>query len=71
MIRVNPGEEAHTHEFLQTGVHDSKFGISIVDNSAIRAMGDLVHSEFWSGFHGGRQSTMVTAQSVTSSSRRS
>jgi diaminopimelate decarboxylase len=33
-IRVNPGVEAHTHEYLKTGVADSKFGLSIVDGSA-------------------------------------
>ena len=38
LIRVNPGLEAHTHEFLQTGVSDSKFGISIVDGEAARAI---------------------------------
>lgn len=27
LIRVNPGIEAHTHEFIQTGRTDSKFGI--------------------------------------------
>ncbi len=34
LIRVNPGVEAHTHEYLQTGVEDSKFGLSTVDGSA-------------------------------------
>lgn len=29
MVRVNPGIEAHTHEFLLTGATDSKFGLSI------------------------------------------
>lgn len=28
MLRVNPGIEAHTHEFIKTGAVDSKFGIS-------------------------------------------
>jgi len=28
LIRVNPGVEAHTHEFIQTGRTDSKFGIT-------------------------------------------
>ncbi|MCX5726315.1 MAG: diaminopimelate decarboxylase [Candidatus Saganbacteria bacterium] len=28
LFRVNPGIEAHTHEFIQTGNIDSKFGIS-------------------------------------------
>ncbi len=28
MFRVNPGIEAHTHEFIKTGAVDSKFGIA-------------------------------------------
>jgi diaminopimelate decarboxylase len=27
LLRINPGVEAHTHEFIQTGQTDSKFGI--------------------------------------------
>ena len=37
LIRVNPGVEAHTHEFLRTGVADSKFGISIEGGRALEA----------------------------------
>lgn len=33
-IRVNPGIEAHTHEYLRTGVADSKFGISLASGEA-------------------------------------
>ena len=29
LIRVNPGIEAHTHEFIQTGKTDSKFGVPL------------------------------------------
>lgn len=29
LIRINPGIEAHTHEFIQTGKIDSKFGVQI------------------------------------------
>ncbi|MDD4178939.1 MAG: diaminopimelate decarboxylase [Candidatus Margulisbacteria bacterium] len=29
MIRVNPGIDAHTHEFIQTGKTDSKFGVPL------------------------------------------
>lgn len=28
-IRINPGIEAHTHEFIQTGKTDSKFGVPL------------------------------------------
>lgn len=38
MMRVNPGIEAHTHDFLQTGATDSKFGISIAGGRAAAAV---------------------------------
>ncbi len=31
LIRVNPGIEAHTHEYIQTSTYSSKFGESIFD----------------------------------------
>ena len=33
MLRVNPGIDAHTHEYIATSKHDSKFGLSIYDTS--------------------------------------
>ena len=30
-IRVNPNIDADTHEYISTGVEDSKFGISLSD----------------------------------------
>ena len=41
LIRVNPGVDAHTHEYLQTGIADSKFGFGISSGDADRAL-DLV-----------------------------
>lgn len=38
MLRINPGVEAHTHDFLQTGATDSKFGLSIVGGYATQAV---------------------------------
>lgn len=38
MIRVNPGVEAHTHDFLRTGATDSKFGVSIEGGVAAAAV---------------------------------
>lgn len=38
LIRVNPGVEVHTHEFLQTGVADSKFGIAVEGGDALAAV---------------------------------
>ncbi len=34
LIRVNPGIDAHTHEYLATGATDSKFGFSIESQDA-------------------------------------
>ncbi len=51
LIRVNPGVEAHTHEYLQTGVHDSKFGISIIDGSAAKAIERARASFDFAGIH--------------------
>lgn len=44
-IRVNPGVEAHTHEYLKTGVADSKFGLSIADGSAEDAYRRVISSD--------------------------
>jgi diaminopimelate decarboxylase len=38
LVRVNPGVDAHTHEYLQTGVPDSKFGFGIASGDADRAL---------------------------------
>jgi diaminopimelate decarboxylase len=38
LIRVNPGVAAHTHEYLQTGVPDSKFGLGIASGDAAAAI---------------------------------
>lgn len=43
MVRVNPGIEAHTHDFLRTGATDSKFGVSIAGGVATRAV-DRINS---------------------------
>ena len=37
MLRVTPGVEAHTHEYIQTGQEDSKFGMSIEGGLALEA----------------------------------
>jgi diaminopimelate decarboxylase len=38
LIRVTPGVEAHTHEFVQTGQEDSKFGFTLADGIALEAI---------------------------------
>ena len=45
VLRVNPGVEAHTHEFIQTGQEDSKFGLSIRHGLAIEAVNKVRDSK--------------------------
>ncbi|GBC99047.1 Diaminopimelate decarboxylase [bacterium HR17] len=37
LLRVTPGIEAHTHEFIRTGQFDTKFGFSLTDGIALEA----------------------------------
>ncbi|WP_251860862.1 diaminopimelate decarboxylase [Clostridium sp. Marseille-Q2269] len=38
ILRVIPGIEAHTHEYIKTGQIDSKFGFTLIDDGAIKAV---------------------------------
>ena len=38
LVRLNPGIDVHTHEYLQTGIADSKFGFGIASGEAHRAI---------------------------------
>jgi len=38
LVRVTPGVEAHTHEFVRTGQEDTKFGFSVATGDARRAI---------------------------------
>jgi diaminopimelate decarboxylase len=38
LVRLNPGIEAHTHEYLQTGALDSKFGFPLTEGLALAAI---------------------------------
>ena len=40
-MRVTPGVEAHTHEFVRTGQEDSKFGFSVSSGAAAEAVAAL------------------------------
>ena len=41
LVRVTPGIEAHTHEYVQTGQDDSKFGFGIASGAAEAAVARL------------------------------
>ena len=38
LLRITPGIEAHTHEYIQTGQIDSKFGFTLSNGTADRAL---------------------------------
>jgi diaminopimelate decarboxylase len=38
VVRVTPGVEAHTHEYIQTGQEDTKFGLSVEGGAARSAL---------------------------------
>lgn len=38
LLRVTPGIEAHTHEYIKTGQIDSKFGFTVLNNKTIDAV---------------------------------
>jgi diaminopimelate decarboxylase len=41
LVRVTPGVEAHTHEFVRTGQADSKFGFGLASGAATEAVARL------------------------------
>ncbi len=41
LVRVTPGVEAHTHEFVRTGQEDTKFGFSVATGDARKAISSL------------------------------
>ena len=43
-VRVTPGVEAHTHEYIETGTDDSKFGFGLHNGEALRAVRRVISS---------------------------
>jgi diaminopimelate decarboxylase len=43
LVRVTPGVEAHTHEYVMTGQDDSKFGFGLASGAAAEAVERLRH----------------------------
>ena len=44
-LRITPGVDAHTHQFIRTGQIDSKFGITLENGDALRVIGDVLKLE--------------------------
>jgi diaminopimelate decarboxylase len=53
LLRLNPGIDAHTHEYIQTANNNSKFGVSIFAKSTLQLIDDMNKSEYINlvGFH--------------------
>ncbi|GAA4709467.1 diaminopimelate decarboxylase [Brevibacillus fulvus] len=45
LLRVTPGVEAHTHEYISTGQQDSKFGFDVQSGQALQAVQHALDSE--------------------------
>ncbi|MFC7371186.1 diaminopimelate decarboxylase [Fictibacillus iocasae] len=45
LLRVTPGIEAHTHDYILTGQEDSKFGLDVQNGQAARALKKALNSE--------------------------
>ena len=46
LIRVTPGVEAHTHDYITTGQEDSKFGFDLKNGQADEAFQQLRNHSF-------------------------
>lgn len=51
LVRIRPGIEAHTHDFIQTGQEDSKFGVSLASGDALRVLCRTYKNYKISGVH--------------------
>lgn len=53
MLRIKPGIDAHTHEFIKTGQNDCKFGFTLESGEALDAAKNAIETENLnlSGFH--------------------
>ena len=43
-MRITPGVEADTHEYIRTGCEDSKFGFTMLDDFAFRCVKDAIEA---------------------------
>lgn len=46
LLRVTPGIEAHTHDYILTGQEDSKFGFDLQNGQAEKALNDSINSDW-------------------------
>lgn len=46
LLRITPGVEAHTHDYISTGQEDSKFGFDLLSGQALEAVQQVEDHEF-------------------------
>lgn len=53
LMRITPGVEADTHEYIKTGCEDSKFGFTMLEDFAFDCVGDVLETSNveLTGFH--------------------
>ncbi|MGL4742057.1 MAG: diaminopimelate decarboxylase [Sarcina sp.] len=44
-VRITPGVEAHTHEYIRTGQLDSKFGFPLIGDDIIKLVDDIMQCQ--------------------------
>ncbi|MEB2266138.1 MULTISPECIES: diaminopimelate decarboxylase [Priestia] len=47
LLRVTPGIEAHTHEYIMTGQEDSKFGFGLSNDQAMKAVSSALEKPYY------------------------
>lgn len=64
VVRVTPGVEAHTHEYIRTGQEDSKFGLSVQGGMARKAIERVLEEEHldFAGIHAHIGSNILVAE---------
>lgn len=72
LLRITPGVEAHTHEYITTGMDDSKFGFTVSLGLAEQAVQLAVNSPFLDlrGIHAHIGSQVFSLDSLSRASQR-
>ena len=71
LLRITPGIEAHTHEYIMTGREDSKFGLGLWEGGAMEAVQRLLASPALDliGFHCHIGSQLLTVDCFADAAR--
>ena len=71
LLRVNPGVEAHTHDYIKTATSDSKFGIGIKNGAALETLKAIHQLPFLQlkGIHSHIGSQIFSSQSFIEASK--